>query len=74
MSKHKQMREYRVILAEHGVEIDAMRQTKHVVVHASYRGRPLPLTLSLSPSDRRHMLNFRAQLRREIAKIDADCP
>lgn len=75
---HKRMREYRAILAEFGIEVIALRRTKHFIATASYRGYPLTITLCMSPSCRTHMQAFRANLKREVAKIDAikmtNCP
>jgi hypothetical protein len=61
-------REIRILLAEYGCTIEAVRANRHWVVKCrSSHGKPFVLTIANSSSDRRSVKNLRRDIERKCA-------
>lgn len=56
--------DYKAILARHGWRYMRHRVGKHLCIHAERKGRTALFVASISPGDRRELLNFECYVRR----------
>ena len=66
------VRTYKKLLANNGFHVDEVITNKHIKVKASYNGRQTTFTLPVTASDRRALLNVRADILRTRRQIDGN--
>lgn len=64
MQRMRTERDVKNLFSDHGYEVVSIHRTSHWIIKASINGVIRSFTVSVSPSDYRGLMNFKALLRR----------